>query len=116
MAKKVMVPLLKLKLAILWLRDVCLVFPLPDGVVISLRPNGFPCKAAVRPVGRHSWPLAQIKGCLGEREGAEGGRAHRADPLHRGERSGAGWDSPGASGFLLLKTPCRMRPVHQGWR
>lgn len=59
---------------------MCLVFPLPDNVAITLRPDGFPCKAAVRPVGRHSWPSAQIKVCLGEREGAEGGGAHGADP------------------------------------
>lgn len=65
--------------------------------MITLRPNGFLCEAAMSPVCRHSWPLAQMQVCLGEREGME----LRAVGLT--ERSGAGWDSPQASGSFLLK-------------
>lgn len=79
--------------------------------MITLRPNGFLCEAAMSPVGRHSWPLAQMQICLGEREGME----LRAVGLT--ERSGAGWDSPQASGFLSVKKHLAgRRPIHQGWR
>lgn len=42
MAKKSDDSIIKVEVGNTWLCDVCLVFPLPDdGVVITLRPNGF---------------------------------------------------------------------------